>query len=99
MHRLLSLLLALVATHASASVVINEFMARNRGTHINAAGDDRADWIELRNTGALPVALTGWHLTDDPFNPAKWKFPTTTLPAGGYLLVYATSAFTNQPGG
>ena len=87
---LLSILLA--ATTVSADVVINEFMARNRGAHANATGDDRADWIELHNNGGLPEDLTGWHLTDDPFNLAKWQFPTSSIPAGGYLLVYADSA-------
>jgi hypothetical protein len=95
MSRLLPLLALLAAGPATASVTLNEFMARNRGAHTNAAGDDRADWIELRNAGAQPVDLTGWHLTDDFYNPAKWVFPATVLSAGGYLVVYATSS--SQP--
>ena len=77
------------AGSAGADVVINELMARNRGAHTNATGDDRADWIELHNNGALPVDLTGWHLSDDPFDLMKWTFPATTIQAGGYLLIYA----------
>ncbi|MFT5855095.1 MAG: hypothetical protein ACI8XO_002343, partial [Verrucomicrobiales bacterium] len=83
------LLSAICLTSVEADVVINEFMARNRGEHTNATGDDRADWIELHNNGALPADLSGWHLSDDPFDLAKWIFPTTSIPAGGYLLVYA----------
>lgn len=86
------LLSAICLTSANADVVINEIMARNRGAHTNATGDDRADWVELHNNGALPVTLTGWHLSDDPFNLTKWSFPSTSIPAGAYLLVYADNA-------
>jgi hypothetical protein len=65
-----------------ADIVINELMARNRGAHTNGAGDDRADWIELHNNGALPVDLTGWHLSDDTSNFSKWTFPTAKHPRG-----------------
>jgi len=40
-----------------ASVRLNEWMAGSR------SGDD---WIELFNSGSLPVELSGLHLTDDP---------------------------------
>jgi len=92
MNKTLMLSLLLMAGTVSADVIINEFMARNRGAHVNAAGDDRADWIELHNNGGLPQELMGWHLTDDPFDLAKWQFPATTIPAGGYLLIYADKA-------
>jgi len=47
-----------------------------------------SDWVELFNTGATTVNLTGWALTDDALVPAKWRFPTNTLiPALGYLVV------------
>ncbi len=86
------LLSTVLLSLAKADIVINELMARNRGAHTNAAGDDRADWIELHNNGALPVDLTGWHLSDDTSNFSKWTFPTANIPAGGYLVVYADSA-------
>lgn len=47
-----------------------------------------SDWVELRNDGAAAVSLSGWSLTDDAANPAKWRFPTNaTIPANGFLLV------------
>ncbi len=47
-----------------------------------------ADWVELKNSGASAVNLTGWYLTDNVSNPTKWAFPAgTSIPAGGYLLV------------
>ena len=46
------------------------------------------DWLELFNNGSSPVNLTGWSLTDDATQPAKWYFPAnTTIPANGFLLV------------
>lgn len=57
------------------------------------------DWIELSNSGAAAVELTGWSLTDNDGDLRKWTFPPgTTIPAGGYLLVLAddldTTGFT-----
>ncbi|MDA7896034.1 lamin tail domain-containing protein [Akkermansiaceae bacterium] len=57
------------------------------------------DWIELSNSGASTVDLTGWSLTDDQGDLRKWTFPSgTTIPAGGHLLVLAddldTTGFT-----
>lgn len=49
--------------------------------------DSAADWVELYNDSADPVTLTGWRLSDDPANSAKWVFPNVTIPAGGYLVV------------
>ncbi len=47
-----------------------------------------SDWVELHNTGATSVNLSGWSLTDDADAPTKWHFPTnTTIPAFGFLLV------------
>ena len=47
-----------------------------------------SDWLELHNTGATVVDMSGWSLTDDAANPAKWRFPTNTTLAGyGYLTV------------
>lgn len=47
-----------------------------------------ADWIELRNSSAAPVDLTGWSLSDESGTLTKWMFPAgTTIPANGHLLV------------
>lgn len=53
--------------------------------------DSEGDWIELYNSGASAVSLTGWSLTDDEEEPRKWYFPAgTSITAGGYLVVMAT---------
>lgn len=53
-------------------------------------GGDPSDWIELYNNGDVAVDLSGWSLSDDAADSAKWTFPAgTNIPAGGYLLVLA----------
>lgn len=62
--------------------------------------DSENDWIELHNTSSTPVGFDGWSLTDDPENLRKWLFPTnTTISAGGFLLVLATSLDTTPAQG
>lgn len=79
---------------AQASIVINEVLAFNRNAHPNLA--DFPDVIELFNTGSTSVDISGYSITDDPLLPGKFTIPSTTIiDAGGYLVVYADSAFTS----
>ena len=62
--------------------------------------DSQLDWIEFRNTGASPVSIDGWKLSDELGAPAKWQFPTgTTIPAGGHLLVVCDGKDITAPAG
>lgn len=74
---------------ATAGVQISEFLAGN-DTGIRDEDGDQKDWIELFNDGAVPVNLSGWHLTDDSADLTKWIFPSVSIPAQGYLLVWAS---------
>jgi len=78
-----------ITTASDSPVVINEFMASNTSTLADPQGEFD-DWIELRNVTEAAVSLTGRYLSDEPNNPRKWQFPVgTTIPANGYLLVWA----------
>lgn len=70
-------------------VVVSEFMASNGDTLLDEDGDS-SDWIEIWNPSTAEVSLDGWHLTDDPANPTMWTFPAVTVPANGYLVVFAS---------
>ena len=75
---------------AAGTLTINEILANNVTAYANGA--TFPDVIELRNTGATAIALTGKSLTDDPLVPAKYVFPAgITIAAGGYLVVHADS--------
>jgi hypothetical protein len=74
---------------ALTGVVINEFLVQNTSGLMDEDGD-RTDWIELKNTTAAPIDLAGYHLTDDPADLDKWTFPAVSIPAGGYLVVFAS---------
>ena len=76
-------------TPSTANVIVSEFLADNAHGLRDDFGD-RSDWIELRNLEADTVNLEGWHLTDDAGKPTQWRFPAVTVPAGGYLLVWAS---------
>lgn len=80
----------------AADPVISEFLASN----VTGAQDEdgtRQDWIEVHNPDTTPVNLSGWHLTDNVGNPGKWTFPAVTVPAKGFLLVWASEKNRRNP--
>jgi hypothetical protein len=71
------------------TVVLNEVMAKNAYTAQDEY-NEAEDWIELFNPTSAPIDLSGWFLTDSPFNLTKWTFPAGTLiNDNGYLIVWA----------
>ena len=70
-------------------VVINEILAGNSDGLRDGDGDT-SDWIELYNVSESPVNLRGWSLTDDRKNPGMWVFPGIEIPAGEFLVVFAS---------
>lgn len=83
---LLTLSLSLRAT-GTHRVLITEFMALNSSTLKDIDGD-YSDWLELYNPGESAVDLTGWHLTDDASAKSKWTFPSISINAGSYMIVW-----------
>lgn len=71
-----------------ADPIISEFSAT--GTDLADADGSNPDWIEIYNPDNTAVDLAGWHLSDDSSNLGKWTFPSTNLPAKGYLIVFAS---------
>jgi hypothetical protein len=82
---------------APNGVVINELMASNASSAQDETGAF-ADWIELYNNNASPVDLSGFYLSDDSTNIAKWQFPAgTTIGANGYLILWADQDILDGP--
>ncbi len=92
-HRFLAPLLLLAAVAfpqvSEATVYVTELLALNVSTLTDEDGAF-SDWIELYNANAAPIDLGGWYLTDDASLPTKWQLPTTVIPAGDYLVVFAS---------
>jgi hypothetical protein len=62
------------------TVVINEILS-NSGSS--------SDWIELHNRTQGAIDISGWFLSDDGTNLAKYRIPAgTVLPAGGHIAFY-----------
>lgn len=76
---------------------LTEIMALNRSGLTDEDGE-HSDWIELHNSGPDAVDLRGWHLTDDPLRARRWEFPSVVIPAGGYLVVFASGKDRSSPG-
>jgi len=82
-------------------LTINEFMASN-GKAVPDPQGDYDDWIEIHNFGPDAIDIGGMYLTDDMSIPNKWRIADddprlTTIPAGGYLLIWADND-TSDPG-
>ena len=77
---------------AAPTVRINEILAKNITTLTNAGATP--DLIELYNFGPQPVDLSGMGLSGRAAQPYQFVFPAgTALAPGGYLVLYADSAF------
>src|SRR3989454_447858 len=85
---LLLILVSISLASARAQLVISEFMADNKSALADENGQF-PDWIEIYNTSAGTVNLSGWSLTDDPTHQARWFFPSTNLTAKGFMVVFA----------
>lgn len=75
------------------TLYINEFMASNETTIADESGNFE-DWIEIYNAGSSDVNLAGYYISDDAVEPTLWQIADTdasltTVPAGGYLLLWA----------
>ena len=55
--------------------------------------------MEIYNPNAYPVDLTGYFLTDEAAMLTKWPFPSVIIPAGGYLIVFASGTSGTDPDG
>lgn len=89
--RKFSLLICLVLStfqFTKAQILINEFSASNVTTVMDGY-NQRNDWMELFNSGATPVNLTGYFLSDDPMDLQKWQIPAVIdINPGARRMVY-----------
>lgn len=83
-------LLILFSNYAhSQNIIINEIMSANNDFLADKDGD-YSDWIELYNDENQPINLQGIKISDDENELEKWTFPNVTIPAKGFLLIFAS---------
>lgn len=88
MKQLLFLFFVLTCGIAQAQhLVINELMSANGSTYVDEDGDF-PDWVEFYNPTLTTINLENFSLSDGFAQMEKWTFPATSIPAGGYLVVF-----------
>jgi hypothetical protein len=73
---------------ATSPVVVNELLP-----HPGATADP--DWAELKNLSDAGIDLSGYAIRDNDVGHLFMLPPGTTIPAGGYLVIYCD----DQPDG
>lgn len=87
--KITALVLILLASTASfAQIVINEGSNKNYSTIIDEDGDAE-DWIEIYNSGNVPVNLLNYSLSDNG-NPGEWTLPSIILPPNGFITIFCS---------
>ncbi|MEN6339538.1 MAG: lamin tail domain-containing protein [Clostridiaceae bacterium] len=75
----------------SGSLVVNEIISSNKRSLVDETLGT-PDWIELYNAGSSEIDLSGYGVSDNVRKLHKYVFPEgTTLGAGEYLVLYATT--------
>ena len=79
----------------AGSVVVNEVMPHtdyNNPAHLE---HDSNDWIELYNTTPTTIGLSGWYLSDDKDEPAKWAITSVNISGNGRVSFDEVTGFHN----
>ena len=71
----------------SPDILITEVVSKNKASLSVDGCDGCTEWVELFNPNDMPVALTGFTLTDDMAEVDKHNFPEMELGPGQYLTV------------
>ncbi len=79
-----------IAAGANAEVIFSEVMYNPSGSD-SGTGYNK-EWLELFNTGAAPVDLTGWVVGDSQDNQWASPFPSGTMIGAGQALVVTGDA-------
>lgn len=86
MRKLLFFAFSIISTLSFSQIVINEYSCSNRNGITDFYGE-REDWIELYNTSATAIDLTGFYLSDKSNNLTKWQIPSGNIAANNRLVV------------
>lgn len=80
----------------TTGIVINEVMASNETVLTDEFGNF-TDYVEILNTTGKNFDLSDFGLTDEIFNPYKYRFPeNTVIEKGGCILLYLSSEYKTE---
>jgi hypothetical protein len=82
--------LLLLSLNLQAQIVINEYSCANV-SHNADSFSKYEDWIEIYNSGAGPVNISGYYLSDRLNQPTKWMIPAGTIINGNDRLIFFAS--------
>jgi hypothetical protein len=77
------------------SVIISEFVAA--GSTLVDEDGATSDWIEIWNSTATSVNLSGHYLSNSAATPHLWALPNKVLAPNEYLLVFASAKNRSDP--
>ncbi len=88
-HLLPVLVLICLSGSALSQIVINEFTSKNDSLLADSEGEYN-DWIELYNRSDSTVSLKNFSISDDAADHRKYIFGDLSMPAGSFLLLFAS---------
>ena len=75
---------------------LNEILADNVTTLTDEMGE-YDPWLELYNPLPVSIEMSGLSLSNNPSTPELWELSGATIPAHGYLVVWADSEVEEGP--
>lgn len=75
---------------AIGEVLLNEVMSNNSASITDESGEN-IDWIEVFNSGNLPLNLKSYFITDEYGNWNKWRLPSTVAESSTHHVVFCDS--------
>jgi len=72
---------------------INEFLASNTAANFDEDGN-YGDWFEIYNSGPTAIDIGNFKVWDSGTSAIKYSLPSTTIDAGGFLLIWCDDAGT-----
>lgn len=92
-----TLLLALLCNNIIiAQILINEICPANISVIQNSRGDFD-DYIEIFNSGNIPINLKGYRISDDADTGKGFTFPEYLLNTTSHLLIFASGSNADAP--
>jgi hypothetical protein len=75
--------------NSNGQIILNEISNQNSGQILDE-DNEIVDWIEIYNPSSSAINLADYYLSDDSLDNEKWNFPSISLNAGAYQVVFAS---------